>query len=186
MTRSAALSVAAAIGFAATLSAQTTSTTTQQRDRMSGDKHEVTITGCLSKGGDGDYMLTNASEDKTTGTTTSGTTTGTTGTTAATESKSGAHAMTWKLEGGSDLDRHVGHKIQVTGRTDWKDSMDRKPGVEPEPANPPSTTGTTGSGTTTGTSTSGIESQRRPATTTDSNHPKLDVTSVKMISSSCS
>ena len=112
MTRSAALSVAAAIGFAATLSAQTTSTTTQQRDRMSGDKHEVTITGCLSKGGDGDYMLTNASEDK--------------------------------------------------------------------------TTGTTGSGTTTGTSTSGIESQRRPATTTDSNHPKLDVTSVKMISSSCS
>jgi len=192
MTRTAVLSFAAAIGFAATLTAQsTTSTTTQQRDRMNGDKHEVTITGCLSKGADGNYMLTNASEDKAGSTTTASgaTTTGTTGTTAANEPKNGMHSMTWKLEGGSDLDKHVGHKIQVTGRTDWKDSMDRRPGDD---TNPPTTTsGTTGSGTTTGTSTtgttaSGSESQRRSATTTDANQPKLDVTSVKMISSSCS
>ena len=182
MTRTAALSFAAAVGFAATLAAQTTtSTTTQQRDRMTGDKHEVTITGCLSKGADGNYMLTNASEDKSTTTTT-----GTTGTTEATESKPGAKTMTWKLEGGNDLDRHVGHKIQVTGRTDWKDSMDRnRPDTtEPPPTNPPTTTGTSGT-TTTGTTTA-AEPQRRPSTTTDANQPKLDVTSVKMISSSCS
>jgi len=180
MTRTTVLSFAAAVGFAATLAAQTTtSTTTQQRDRMTGDKHDVTITGCLSKGADGNYTLTNAYEDKST-TTTTGTTGTTAAETAATESKPGAKTMTWKLEGGSDLDRHVGHKIQVTGRTDWKDSMDRN---QPEPANPPTTTGTTG--TTTGTTGTATEPQRR-ATTTDSNQPKLDVTSVKMISSSCS
>jgi hypothetical protein len=165
-----ALSLAAAVGFAATLSAQTTSTTTQQRDRMTGDKHEITITGCLAKGADGNYTLTNAYVDKSTTTTT-----GTTGTTAA-EPRYGK-TMTWKLEGGSDLDRHVGHKIQVTGRTDWKDSMDRKPA--PEPTDPPTTTGTSG------TTTSTIESQRH-STTTDANQPKMDVGSVKMISSTCS
>jgi len=121
MTRTAVLSFAAAIGFAATLTAQsTTSTTTQQRDRMNGDKHEVTITGCLSKGADGNYMMTNASEDK------------------------------------------AGSTTTASGAT---------------------TTGTTG---TTGTTASGSESQRRSTTTTDANQPKLDVTSVKMISSSCS
>jgi len=158
MTRTTALSFATAIGFAATLVAQTTgSTPTQQRDRMTNDKHDVTITGCLSKGADGNYMLTNATEDKSTTTTT-----GTTGTTAAEASKSASKAMTWKLEGGSDLDRHVGHKIQVTGKTEWKDSM--RPGTSS--AEPPTSTGTTG--------------------TTSANEPKLDVSSVKMVSSSCS
>ena len=37
--------------------------------------------------------------------------------------------MTWALAGGSDLDKHVGHKIQVTGKTAW-DSMDH--GKTPE------------------------------------------------------
>ena len=158
MTRTTALSFATAIGFAATLAAQTpTSTSPQQRDRATSDKHEITITGCLSKGADGNYMLTNATEEKSTTTTA-----GTTGTTAAEASKPGSKAMTWKLEGGSDLDRHVGHKIEVTGKTEWKDSM--RPGTSA--AEPPTTTGTTG--------------------TTSANEPKLDVSSVKMVSSSCS
>src|SRR5262245_31134783 len=160
MTRTTALSFAAAVGFAATVAAQSaTSTPTQQRDRTTTDKHEVTITGCLAKGADGDYVLNNATEDKSTTTTTTGTTTtGTTGTT--TESKTGAKAMTWKLEGGSDLDRHVGHKIQVTGKSDFKDSSTTTAGTSG------ATTGTTG--------------------TAAANQPKLDVTSVKMVSSSCS
>jgi hypothetical protein len=173
MTRTTVLSLAAAFGFAATLAAQTTtSTATPQRDRMSDSKNEVTITGCLSRGADGKYMLTNAYMDKAgTTTTTAGSTTtaGTTG--SATTPARSEHAMTWRLEGGNDLDRHVGHKIQVTGHTDWKES-DRTG------SNPPTSTATTGT-------TAGAE-QRDRRTTTDMNQPKLDVTSVKMISSSCS
>ena len=94
MTRTTMLSLAAAFGFAATLGAQSpASTTTDQRDKMNDKGREVTVTGCLSKGADGNYMLTNAHEDKT------ATTTGTTGTTTATESKSMEHAITFKLEG---------------------------------------------------------------------------------------
>ena len=191
MTRTTVLSLAAAFGFAATLAAQTTtSTTTPQRDRMSDSKNEVTITGCLSRGADGKYMLTNAYMDKAgTTTTTAGSTTtaGTTG--SATTPARSEHAMTWRLEGGNDLDRHVGHKIQVTGHTDWKGSMDHSRPDTSEPAptltSPPTTTNPpTTAPTTTGTSGT-LEPQRR-ATTTDATQPKLDVTSVKMIASSCS
>ena len=173
MTRITALSVAAAFGFAATLAAQTTtSTATTQRDRMNDKGNEVTITGCLARGADDKFMLNDARMEKSATTTTAGsTTTGTTGTESAGARE---HAMTWRLEGGSDLDRHVGHKIQVTGHTDYKES-DRTG------SNPPTTT-TTG---TTGT-TSTAEAGQRRSTTTDMNQPKLDVTSVKMIASSCS
>jgi|SRR5579862_472222 hypothetical protein len=158
MTRTAALSLAAAVGFAATLTAQsTTSTTTAQRDRMNDKNNEVTVTGCLSRGADGKYMLTDAHMEKSASTATTGTTGSETATTSTSERE---HNMSWRLEGGSDLDRHVGHKIQVTGT---------------------SATGMTG---TTSTAT---ESQRdRRSTTTDANQPRLDVTSVKMLAPSCS
>ena len=162
MTRTTVLSLAAAFGLATTLVAaqSTTSTATSQRYN-SNDKNEVTVTGCLSKDASGGYMLTNAREDK------AGTTTGTTGTTSTTESsRMSDRGTTFKLEGGSDLDRHVGHKIAVTGKTEWKSGMST--------SNPPKTSTTTG---TTGSAAS---------TTSDANHPQLDVTSVKMISSSCS
>src|SRR3954452_17272796 len=113
------LSLAAAIGLAATLSAQTASTTTAKTDK----DHDVTVTGCLSKAAGG-FMLNNArvetgaSSSTTTasGTTTAGSSTtsatGTSGTTPA-AAASGA-AMSWMLTGDSDLEKHVGHKIQVT------------------------------------------------------------------------
>ena len=67
------------------------------------------------------------------------------------------------------------------GRTTWAGEYGKTPGVtgpEPTDSNPPTTTGTTGTIT---------ESQRdRNRATTDMNQPKLDVTSVKMIASSCS
>jgi hypothetical protein len=185
MTRSVTgLCVAAAFSFAVTLAAQTPST---DQYAKSGEKgREVTVTGCLSKGADGDFILTNArAENK------PSTTTGTSGTTTTPPAASGstssmANAMTWKLEGGKDLDKHVGHKIEVTGHTDYT-GMGKTPGdttasaattTEPNPHPTTTTAGTTTVGT------SGTESQRDRAKS-DTNQPKLDVTSVKMISTSC-
>jgi hypothetical protein len=165
------LTLAAAIGLAATLSAQTASTTTARP--MAGDKdHEVTVTGCLSKAAGG-YTLMNArvepgaSSSTTTAagsTTTAGSSTTTATGTSGTNPEAGAAgaAMSWMLTGDSDLEKHVGHKIQVTGKTNWDGSMDHNRAS--------SSTSTTSISTTTA---SGSE-------------PRLDVKSIKMISSSCS
>ncbi len=194
MTRSVTgLCVAAAFGCAVTLAAQTPA---NQQYGKTGDKdkgHEVTVTGCLSKGADGNFIIMNArAENK------PSTTTGTSGTTTTTPPASGSTsssttAMTWKLEGGTDLDKHVGHKIEVTGRTDWTGTMDRKPGdttasaapTTTEPANPNPTTTTAGTSTPVGTSGATTDEQRYPRGARETNQPKLEVTSVKMISSSC-
>jgi hypothetical protein len=180
MSRTAtAFGIAAALSLGASLGAQTTTTTDKGR--------EVTVTGCLARGSDGAYMLNNAKIDEnasssrssaSSATTTTGsatttgapspTTTGTTGsssvgTTAASPTTTTAGSpMSWKLEGGSDLERHVGHKIQVTGRTEWNEHSSAS--SSPAPA---TTTGTSG------------------ASSTMSSGPKLDVSSVKMISTSC-
>lgn len=191
------LCFAAALGFAVSLGAQssTTTTTPDQRTAARGDKSakEVTVTGCLARAADGTFMLNNARSDDmsrsqpgatTTGssnptTTTAGTPTGTSGTTAgstagttaAEPSASGAmhhEAMAWKLEGGTDLERHVGHEIQVTGRTDWN---------EHSMSSSTTTTGTSGSAASSATTTAKGEKGM--------NEPRLEVSSVKMISSSC-
>ena len=195
MTRSATgFCIAAAFGFAVTLAAQTPPTSQTYGKSSDKDKgHEVTVTGCLSKGADGNFMLNNArAESK------ASTTTGTSGTTTTTtppasgSSSSMANAMTWRLEGGTDLDKHVGHKIEVTGRTDYTGAMDhsRNPGdttaaagTTAEPTNPnPNPTTTAG---TTGTSGTTADEQRYPKGSRDMNQPKLEVTSIKMISTSC-
>jgi hypothetical protein len=195
MTRSVTgLCVAAAFGFAVTLAAQAPA---NQQYGKSGDKdkgHEMTVTGCLSKAPDGNFMLTNArAESK------PSTTTGTAGTTTApptggsTPTSSMANAMTWKLEGGTDLDKHIGHKVEVTGHTDWAGAMDRgrNPGdttasatTTTDPAHPQPTTTTAGTTTPVGTSGTTADDQRYKGSR-DTNQPKLEVTSVKMISSSC-
>src|SRR2546425_9939141 len=109
--------LAAAIGFAATLGAQapTSTTTTATPDKSD---REITITGCLAKTG-GDYMLMNARADggKSSTTTTAGATSTTTAGTVGTAGTVAADTpMMWKLSGGSDLDKHVGHRIAVTGK----------------------------------------------------------------------
>lgn len=164
------LCVAAAFTFAASLGAQTP-TTSATGTTMSHDQ-DVVVTGCLQRDADGNYMLTNAIMDtsmtrggtSTTGTTGSSTTAGTS---AMGSSANAMAASTWVLEGGTDLDKHVGHKIQVTGRQieSKKDEASTTAGATGATATT-GTTGTTGSRTTTG--------------------QKLDVKSVKMISSSCS
>lgn len=193
------LCIAAALGFAVSVGAQSTTTTTPQPDQRTAthggqSSREVTVTGCLARGADGTFMLDNARDEgmdrsrssagatTTTGTpnpatTTGGAATGTTGTTAgstvgstAAEPSGGSRAMgheamAWKLEGGRDLERHVGHEIQVTGRTDWNEHS--KSGAST------TTAGTTGSASSATTTEKGM------------NGPKLEVSSVKMIASSC-
>ncbi len=199
-----ALCFAAAFGFA-TLGAQTTTTTPNQRSAMN-DKaaHEVTITGCLAKDPSGSgFMLTNAHVDTNMASSTTGagatTTAGTTGATTTNpsgSSMSNAPATTWTLMGGNDLDRHVGHKIQVTGKTSW-DGASHSPsstasaagaGTTAVTANPDPTTTTAGAAGTTGTTGTLEEEQRTKNRDRGKTmeHPHLDVQSVKMISTSCS
>jgi hypothetical protein len=199
MTRTATgLCVAAAMACAVSLGAQT-STTTAQRSSSTTDKmHDVTVTGCLARdaGGAG-FMLNDARMDTsasssttTTGsatTTTAGATTTTAGSSTTTAPRSGmanAPAMSWMLTGGSDLDKHVGHKIQVTGKTSWDSSMSptstaSAAGVGTTAAQPDPTTTTAG---TTGT----LSEQRKGDREAHGAQPRLDVQSIKMISTSCS
>jgi hypothetical protein len=77
--------------------------------------------------------------------------------------------MSWVLSGHSDLDKHLGHTIQVSGKTRSSGAMDH---------GRTSTTTASGAGTTaaSGTTTAGASSER----------PRLEVKSIKMVSSSCS
>ena len=192
--------VAATLGCIATLGAQTstTPTTAGQRAPMTDKARDVTITGCLSKGADGKYMLTNARVDNpmgntstttgTTGTSTSSATTATTtpGTTTATgTTAANAAAMSWALMGGTDLDKHVGHKLQVTGRTGWDSTMDRSRTPDTASATAGTTAGTTAGATgTSGTTTTATVEEMRKNMRAD--QPRLDVQTVKMIAPSCS
>jgi hypothetical protein len=180
------LCLAAALGLATTLGAQSTTTTPGQPAATTADR-EVTMTGCLSKSAAGGFMLNNAHIDPTpssttttagststttaggatttAGATTSTTTAGATGTTGGNPANS--PAMSWMLSGDSDLEKHLGHKIQVTGKTSWKGPMDQGRA---------STTTATTSTTTASTTTAGAASDQ----------PRLDVKSIKMVSATCS
>src|SRR5262249_42297190 len=131
MTRTEAVfGVVAAAAFAASLGARTTAGT---QAAASTDRDALSITGCLERDASGAYQLTDAHVDRlparATGTTGAAATTGATGGTAgrrtaaagasAGASTAGATSVrnAWKLEPGDrDLDKHVGHRIQVTGR----------------------------------------------------------------------
>ena len=199
-----ALCFAAAFSIA-TLGAQTTTTTPGQRSTNDKAAHDATITGCLAKDASGSFTLTSAHVDNAMASATTGagatTTAGTTGATTtgspsnpSATSMSNAPAMTWMLMGGSDLDKHVGHKIQVTGKTTWDASMSHgstsstasAAGVGTTAARPDPTTTTAGAAGTTGT-TGALEEQRDKDRdrSKSTEHPHLEVQSVKMISSSC-
>ena len=181
--------VAVAFGCIATLGAQTPPPA-GQRTPMADKARDVTITGCLSKSADGKYTLTNARVDNpmsgstattgtagTTGTATTGTTTTSVPTASATNQDP---AMSWMLAGGTDLDKHVGHKIQVTGRTAW-DAMDHSRKQDTTASAAGTTSSTVGtSGTTT---TAATEEQRKDM---NADQPRLDVQSIKMVAPSCS
>src|SRR6185503_17854743 len=183
------LCVAAALSVA-TLGAQTPAPTTQRSDAAK----EITLTGCLSKGADGKYMLTNAKLDNPSTATagTSGTTTPPASTPSATAGAMNT-AASWTLSGGTDLDKHVGHKIQVTGKAAMDGAMDhgRTPdttaaaaGAAPTGATAETPAAAGAVGTSGSTATAAAEEQRKKDT--NANQPKLDVQSVKMIAATCS
>jgi hypothetical protein len=205
MTRmSTACCTAAALGFAVSLGAQTTppsqTTTDQRASTMRSDKgsHEITVTGCLARGSDGNFILNNAHTDDVTSSrssassnpttatsppTTTANPVGTTGTapSSAAPYGSASKAMSWKLEGGKDLDQHVGQKIQVTGHTDLTGSSPSTSSTSG--STPATTTGATTSATTGTTAAGEREADAQHGQSTSG--PRLDVTSVKMISASC-
>ena len=181
MTRMATgLCVAAALSVA-TLGAQTPAPTTQRSDAAK----EITLTGCLSKGADGKYMLTNAKLDNPSTATagTSGTTTPPTSTPSATAGAMNT-AASWTLSGGTDLDKHVGHKIQVTGKAAMDATMDHRT-PDSTAAAAGSAAGSTAAGTvgTSGSTATAAEEQRKE---TKDTAPRLDVSSVKMVAATCS
>jgi hypothetical protein len=167
--------VAAALSVA-TLGAQTPSTTTQRSDAAK----EITLTGCLSKGADGKFMLNNAKMDNPSSATagTSGTTTPPTGTTSGSAGAMNA-ATSWALSG-TDLEKHVGHQIQVTGKAAMIPAMDHKMADTTASAAGSAAAGTVGTSGSTATAT---EEQRKE---TKDAAPRLDVQSVKMIAATCS
>jgi hypothetical protein len=167
--------IAAALSCVATLGAQAPATPpgADQRAPAADKAREISVTGCVSKGADGKYMLTNAKVDSP-----AGATAGTSGTTppatAGASSATANAAASWALSGGTDdLDKHVGHKVQITGKA----AMDsRTPGSAAGSAAGAATTGTTGT-----TATAATEAQKK-----DASGPTLDVSSVKMIAATCS
>ena len=161
------LCVAAALGFAVTLGAQQppspTPAPTDPPARQApasptrSGAHEVTVTGCVARSADGSFILDKARIGEGASSPTSAT--GTTGTAPAGSATASSKEpeMTWKLENGKDLEQHVGHEVQVTGHTDF--NISSSGAASPTP----------------GGSTSAAKDE-----------PKLDVASLKMVSTSCS
>jgi hypothetical protein len=175
MTRlSTGLCFAAAVGFAATLGAQSPTSTTTASHPTTDKDHEVTVTGCLSKAAAG-YELTNARMEPNAAastTTAAGSTTTATGTSGTNPDHAASMtASTWMLTGDSDLEKHVGHKIQVTGKTSWDGSMDH---------------GRTAATTASGAGTTAAPPSAATTTSGSNAEPRLDVKSIKMVSTSCS
>jgi len=183
--------MACAVGLAAQ---QTTGTTCTTEDQGGGQGRggPRTVTGCLRAGDTaGTYTLTDIQMGNraTTGTTAAGGTTTTGGTTATTGGGEGTAAtggqrqmptsLTLNPESGVDLKAHVGHKIEVTGTM----AGGRRGGDTSGGTTGGSTATTTGGGSTTAggaagqTTTGGGQGQGGMRT--------LNVTSVRMISESC-
>jgi len=172
------LCAAGVISCAISLAAQAppSATTTQRTTPSDAAQHDITVTGCVAKSADGKFTLTNVVVEPMASTTASGATTaGTTGTATppatspTTVGTTIASAPTlWMLSGGTDLDKHVGHKIQVMGRTAWDASMAGKP---------MSGTGTTG--------TTGATAGAATTANTTSSGPSVDVRTIKMLTVSC-
>jgi hypothetical protein len=187
--------VAAALSCVATLGAQipSTSTSADQRTPTTDKAKEISVTGCLSKGADGKYVLTSAKIDSPADATagTSGTTTppATAGTTPSTPSATANAASTWALSGGSDLDKHVGHKVQITGKATMDSRMpDPTAAAAGSAATGSAATGAVAAGTvgTSGSTATAAAEEQRNKDTRSASQPQLDVQSVKMIAATCS
>ena len=176
------LALAIALGGAVSLSAQSATTAAPKSSTTAPDANELNIVGCVSRSADGGFVLTNAHVEPATraaATTTSGsgttTTAGTSGSAATRPTEpagSGTSGMTtWALKGGSDLEKHVGHRVQVTGRAEAHQSNSPASATSSTTSPSSGTAGATGSGATGGS---------------DEAHTRaLDVQSIKVLATSC-
>jgi hypothetical protein len=116
------------------LGAQSSETRSKSKVKVDGGR-DVTVSGCLARNLDGGYKLTDPQG-----------------------------RMVYALVGGDDLDKHVGHRIEVKGKA--TDGRNGKVKIETE------------------TKTSGDEKTKEKSELTGDVHA-LGVKSVKMIASSC-
>jgi hypothetical protein len=173
--------LACAAGLAAQQTTGTAGTDPQSGQRAAGPR---TYTGCLRAGDTtGTFMLTDvqaAPRPADTAGSTAGSTAGGTGTTAGTAPTTGTQGRgqisSLMLNPAADVDlkAHVGHKIEVTGTVSGggRRGGDTTAGATTTAPPPPPPVTTTGTG--------GSEAQGARATRT------MSVTSVRMISESCS
>jgi hypothetical protein len=198
-----------AAAFAVGLAAQSTTAGTSGQDPQGqgrGGPRPVTATGCLRAGDTaGSYMLTDVQMQgggrrggDTTGTTagggtTGGTTAGTTGggtTTAGAGQARGNMPTTLMLSPAADVDlkAHVGHKIEVTGTMMGRGGQGAGTTGGTTAGGGGTTTGstTTGSTTTSGTTGSGTTTAGAGTQGGGRGGRNVTVTSVRMISESCS
>ena len=120
MKRTLSVMCAIVVGVAVSAAAQAGSTTQRKTD----DSKEMTVTGCLEKTKSGGYWLVSAMPSS------AAMPRGTTGTTTPTaDTTTMKHGMTYNLENAKDLDKHVGHKIEVIGHVDQDTSGDQLKGT---------------------------------------------------------
>ena len=81
------------------------------------EAREITISGCLLSNGYAGYQVEEAVLDAVDGKPADGKT-------------KGAAPMKWILDGGGNLRRRVGEKVQVVGKSEWRaDDKDQAPGT---------------------------------------------------------
>lgn len=175
MTRTlSGLCVAAAFGFVAVVGAQDRAATEQRSGAStSANDKEITLTGCLMRGTDGKYALRNAMMANAATTTTAGASSTTASQGSANATGTSGTASNWILENkDQELSSHVGEKVEVKGK------MMAAASTAAGAAGTSTTTasGAAGAATTTGSAARSAESAGE----------RLDVESVKTVSSSCS
>ena len=81
------------------------------------DAREITLSGCLLSNGYAGYQVEEAVLDAVDGK-------------AADDKTKAAAPMKWILDGGGNLRRRVGEKVQVVGKSEWRaDAKDEAPGT---------------------------------------------------------
>jgi hypothetical protein len=84
-------------------------------------KREFTLTGCLLRSGYAGYQLENVMID------------GIDGKAVPAGFTTPAIAQKWTLQGGGNLGPRVGEKVQIVGRSDWRDGATAVPDEPPKP-----------------------------------------------------
>ena len=171
--------IAVGLSVAAHASPQTRATdqpTPTEESRTTGD---IAVTGCLQRGIDGQYVVANVDVAD------AGANPAAAAAGAATDPlPAGKVIKNWWLEGQSDLDEHVGQRVQVVGRDATNDPQADEASTG---ARATAMRGTTREATPTGTA--GTPDASEKAEAPESSHSsagRLEVKTVKALGSGCS